>query len=192
MPPSVGLPKVFKLLRLKKILVRECLHQFRCILGAWNVLMHKVVGNMRQRNQITELVRTLLVKLAFRAEHEVAAEVFVVLYNFTWHWQFLANAKVNECEFDLAFFRFPCANVFWFQIAVRVTKSVQNFQCCDTLAQHICRVVDSCLQDFGMFHPLLNITAAVCHQNLTALFIDLVPKHQRKAWEFATWINHLD
>jgi hypothetical protein len=68
-----------------------------------------------------------LVQLSLTGEHEVALEVFI---NGTVRklGQFLADAEVNQREFEFAVLGLARADILRLQITVRVTQTMQDLE----------------------------------------------------------------
>jgi hypothetical protein len=82
--------ETLELLRLEKVATWKVLHELRCVLGTWNILVDEVECNVDQSKQITVDSRPFLSELKVAAEHVVASEILVLRVLFPKLWQLLA------------------------------------------------------------------------------------------------------
>ena len=75
----VNLPEILEFLLTEEISLRVFSHAFVCKNRARQILLHHVVSNHNQRNQVAKLSGYEMIQLQVAAEHQVATEVPVLL-----------------------------------------------------------------------------------------------------------------
>ena len=86
-------------------------HELIRVLYAWDVFVDKIKCDVHECNQIAILVGPVHFQLHFGTKHVVPAKVLVFLLGFIKNQQFLADAEIEDREFNLTILRLARANV---------------------------------------------------------------------------------